>query len=116
MGARVTSYDEHISRLLKSRKDVETYLNAALEEEDPRAFLIAMRNVVKVYGGFTTISKETGLNREHLYRAFSKRGNPTFDSLNSLMNAIGFKVRINRDTKSKTKLRPGKFKGDMVLT
>ncbi len=53
------SQEKSLAKLLTSNKNVEVYLNAALEEDDPRAFLAAVRNVIKVKGGFTEISKAT---------------------------------------------------------
>ena len=37
----------------------------------------------------TTIAQQTGLSRESLYRAFSKRGNPTVATLTSVLAATG---------------------------
>ena len=42
---RSAPYDDLLMDMLKDRERALAYLNAALEEQDPRVFLIALRNV-----------------------------------------------------------------------
>jgi probable addiction module antidote protein len=72
------------------------YLNICLEDPDPGLFLLALRDVARAYGGMSVIAQKASLNRESLYHALSKRGNPTLSSLESLLDALGFKLRIER--------------------
>lgn len=111
---RLILQEESLARLLTSNKKVEAYLNAALEEDDPRAFLAAVKNVIKVKGGFTEIAKATNLNREHLYKSFSTKGNPRFDSLNTTLNAMGYKICIKPDPKVKDRFKPKKVKSEKI--
>ena len=69
-------YDDLLMDMLKDRERALAYLNAALEEQDPRVFLIALRNVTQAPGGIAEVAARSGLNRESLYRALSKKGNP----------------------------------------
>jgi Probable addiction module antidote protein len=48
--ARSVSYDAYLIKSLKDRRMAEAYLNAALEQEDPRVFLLALRNVAQARG------------------------------------------------------------------
>lgn len=82
--------------LRKSPKYVLGYLNACLEDADPGLFLLALRDVARAYGGMTKLSQKAGLNREALYHALSRRGNPTLTSLESLLDVLGFKLKIER--------------------
>ncbi|PIQ96063.1 MAG: putative addiction module antidote protein [Nitrospinae bacterium CG11_big_fil_rev_8_21_14_0_20_56_8] len=111
---RLIPQEESLARLLTGKKRIEAYLNAALEEDDPRAFLAAVRNVIKVKGGFTEISKAAKLNREHLYKSFSAKGNPRFDSLTATLNAIGYKIWIKPDPKTKGRFKPKKVKREKM--
>ena len=111
MPGRLISQKESLARLLTSKKKVEAYLNAALEEDDPRAFLAAVRNVIKIKGGFSKIAKATNLNRGHLYKTFSTKGNPRFDSFNTTLNALGYKISIKSDPKVKGRFNLRKGKG-----
>lgn len=53
---------------LDSQEVIAEYLNAALEDENPDVFLVAVSDVAKARG-MTQLAKETGLGRESLYKA-----------------------------------------------
>lgn len=57
------------------------YLEAALEGDDPRVFLMALKDVAEAYGGLAKLAKTTGLNRENLYRMLSGGQPGTHESL-----------------------------------
>jgi len=68
------------------------YLNDALADS-PEMFLKALLNVVQARQ-VAAIAKEAGIQRETLYRAFSDQGNPTLETLHSVLNALGLKIEI----------------------
>jgi DNA-binding phage protein len=47
---RSVSYHDYLIQSLKDPKEAEGYLNAALEDGDPRVFLQALRNVAEARG------------------------------------------------------------------
>ena len=67
------SYKEHLLKRLQDPKEAAAYLNAALEDEDPRVFLIALKDIAEAHGGISRLAKETDLNRESLYKTLSSR-------------------------------------------
>lgn len=83
-------------RLKKSPKYALDYLNICLDDPDPGLFLLALRDVARAYGGMASLSQKAGLNREALYQTLSKRGNPTLTKLESLLDALGFRLKIER--------------------
>ncbi len=87
------SYDEYLAESLKDAKLAEAYLKAALEDDDPRVFLEALRNVA-VARGVAKVAAKSKLNRESLYRMLSKRGNPSLKSLGSLLDSLGFRLTV----------------------
>ena len=70
------------------------YLNACLEDEDARAFLLALRDVADARGGIRALSRDAHLNRESLYRMLSKSGNPSLNSLAAVLNACGLRLAV----------------------
>jgi len=78
--------------------EIKYYLEAALEEYqkdvNKRAFLSSLAVAAKVKGGFGKISRETGLNRENLYRALSPKGDPKFSSIINIFRSMGFSLKI----------------------
>lgn len=87
-------YQPNLIESLKDAREAEAYLNAALEEDDPELFLLALRNVAEAQGGVAQLADKTKLNRESLYRMLSKRGNPEFRSLDALLHALGFRLAV----------------------
>ncbi len=93
---RSKSYQDDLLESLKEPAEAVEYLNAALHDGDPEVFLLALRDVAEALGGVSTLSKKTKLNRENLYRMLSKRGNPQLQSLNVLLDALGFKLSVEK--------------------
>src|SRR5258708_38006019 len=91
--ARSVPYDDYLIESLKDRRRAEAYLKAALEETDPRVFLLALRNVVQARG-VSKVAAKSKLNRESLYKMLSKRGNPSLQSLSALLSGLGFRLTI----------------------
>ena len=86
-------YDDYLIKSLKDRRREEAYLNAALEEDDPRVFLLALRNVAQARG-MSKLAARSKLNRESLYKMLSKRGNPRLQSLGALLDGLGFRLAV----------------------
>lgn len=92
------AYQPDLIENLRDAREAGEYLNAALEENDPELFLLALRNVAEAQGGVAQLAEKTKLNRESLYKMLSERGNPEFRSLEALLHALGFRlaVAVNR--------------------
>jgi len=96
------------------------YLNAAVREGDPAAFLQALRNVVDANGGIAKIAQRTDLNRQAVYRMLSENGNPEFKSLQKLLEATGLGLNVEvveqkRAGYGATRKASGKRKGKRRL-
>lgn len=91
-------FSEYLIESLKNPKAAEAYLNVALEEygkdHDTEAFLLALRDVAEADGGLSNLAKKTKLNRQNLYRALSKQGNPRLDTLGVILNGLGLRLSI----------------------
>jgi probable addiction module antidote protein len=80
---------------LTKPKAAAAYLNAALEDEDPRVFLIALRDVAEAQGNMSRLARACKLQRESLYRMTSKRGNPSLDNVIKIIRCLGLKLKID---------------------
>jgi probable addiction module antidote protein len=93
--ARARDYREHLDEVLKDDGEAVAYLNAALAEDDPEVFLLALRDVARTReGGLAGLAETAKLNREHLYRMLSENGNPELRSLEALLDALGFRLSV----------------------
>lgn len=88
------AYQPALIQSLRDSGEAEQYLNAALEEDDPELFLLALRNVAEAQGGIAQLADKAKLNRESLYRMLSDRGNPELRSLDALLHALGFRLAV----------------------
>jgi probable addiction module antidote protein len=95
--------------MLKEEERAVAYLNAALDEPDPRIFLVALRNVTQAHGGMGKIAAHSGLNRESLYRALSEKGNPNMQTLAAVLRAIGARLGVARVKETGVRLPLGSF-------
>lgn len=70
------------------------YLNACLEDEEPEVFLLALRDVARARGGLEKLAESASLNPEHVVRMLSEVGNPELRTLETLLDALGFRLAI----------------------
>ncbi len=94
MMGKTRNYKIHLDERLKDPKEAAGYLNAALEDDDPHVFLLALKDVADAMGGMSQLSDKSTLNRQSLYRALSKTGNPKLLSVLSVLAAMGFEIHI----------------------
>ena len=97
MKATSRNYQDSLIESLRDPVEAAAYLDVALEEGNRAVFLLAIRNVIKALGGMTHIARETGLNRENLYRVLSEQGNPELASLEKLLKSLGLRLSVEVD-------------------
>ncbi len=95
---RTESYDAFLQEELRDPDLAAEYLNAAIEEGSNELFLIALRNVAEAHGGIAAIAEATHLNRQTMYRTLSSEGNPTLETLLSILHAVGLNLSITPAT------------------
>ncbi len=78
---------------LETKEEINEYLNNAFKDDDPQVFLIALGHLAKKKG-MMKVARETGLNRESLYKSLSGDGNPKFSTIRKITKALGCKLAI----------------------
>lgn len=94
MFKKTIDYQQDRNERLKDADYAAEYITAALEEEDPKVFLMALRNVADAQG-MAELAKKSHLSRENLYTALSVKGNPRLSSLYAIMNALGLNLSVH---------------------
>ena len=92
---RTKLYDS--AEYLKTSEDMAAYLEAALEDGDPRLIVHALGNIARARG-MSQIAREAGLGRESLYKALSLDGNPEFATVLKVVRALGIKLHAELRT------------------
>ncbi len=90
----VSHRERLIEELMADPRLATEYLKAAIEEEDPRILLAALRTVVEARG-MARVAEAAGIPRESLYRALSQRGNPRLSTLFAIIKAAGFRIALS---------------------
>jgi probable addiction module antidote protein len=80
---------------LNSEEAILYYLEAAMEGNDPRHIASALGDDARS-SGMTEIARKTGLGRQALYTALSKDGNPTLETLTSVLTALGLELTVQK--------------------
>jgi probable addiction module antidote protein len=101
------AYDAWLRERLRDPKEALAYLNEALRDEDPRVFLLAMRDVAQAAPGIGKLAEQSGLNRESLYRLLSRQGNPSLETLSALLQSLRLRMWLGpaEERKPRTKER-----------
>ncbi len=81
---------------LKDPKEAAEYLTAALEDDSPDVFLLALRNVAEAHG-MKKLAEGAELNRESMYRMLSEQGNPQLSSLTAVLQQLGLRLLVEVD-------------------
>ena len=91
MPEKFARYD--VTDYLKTDEDIAYFLEASFEEAgDDAAFIAAALGEVARAYGMAKLARKTGLTREALYRALSKKGNPSFASVLKVLGAMGLQL------------------------
>ena len=90
---KLTKWDaaEH----LQTEEDILLYLKACMEENDSPAFIAkALGNVARARN-MTQLAEQVNMTRPGLYKALSGEGNPSFDVISKVSNALGLKIEFS---------------------
>ena len=67
---RTKAYQPDLIKSLRDAREAKNYLNAALEEDDPELFLLALRNVAEAQGGVAQLAEKPSSIAKALQNAF----------------------------------------------
>ena len=91
MSTKTTPYNPF--DYLETKEEINEYLNTAFMDDDPRVFVVALGYLAKKKG-IAQVAKETGLNRESLYKSLSGDGNPAFATIKKITKALGCELAV----------------------
>jgi probable addiction module antidote protein len=96
-----SSYHDEFIKSLTNPQEADFYLRIAMEEYheegDIEALLIALRNISEARGGMSRLAQRTHLNRQNLYNALSKNGNPRLTTFELILKGLGYRLAIQPD-------------------
>ncbi len=93
---KLTSRDKYMNDTLQDNCEALAYLELALadyqKDGDTKALMLAIQRVSDANGGISKLAKATNLNRQNLYRIFSNKTSPRFDTITKILRALGITI------------------------
>ena len=90
---------DYLKEQFKDDDYVKEYINAALElyfeDHNKELFLASLKGIIQAKGGIAEFSRHTHINRQHIYKMLSDKGNPSFDNIGLILSALGLKLQVN---------------------
>ena len=84
-----------VAEHIKTVDDVEAYINVWLEDCTAQELAYLLGCLARSEG-MSEVARRTGLNRVSLYHALSDRGNPTLDTIMRVLDALGYRLKVER--------------------
>ncbi len=81
-----------IANYLTSQELIAEYINQVLADGDTDELLEAIGHIARARS-MTRVAKETGLQRESLYKSLKAGANPKFDTVVKVLNSFGVKLQ-----------------------
>ena len=88
-----------VTEFLTTDEAIAAYLEAALEDGEPKVVAMALGNVARAKG-MTSVARDAGISREALYKALSDKGDPKLSTLLGVMKALGLKFTVTSATEA----------------
>ncbi|MCJ2119816.1 putative addiction module antidote protein [Methylobacterium sp. J-001] len=92
-GSETSTRPFDVAMYLRTPEDAAAYLSAALEENDPAVFRRALGDVARGRS-MAAVADASGLGRESLYKALSRSGNPSLDTVQRVVSALGLTLAV----------------------
>ncbi len=97
---KLRTFDQVDEEYFKDHPEgIEDYLKICFEEyakdRCTPALLSSLRMIARVKG-VSTLAEETGMSRKGLQKALSEDGNPRFENINAIMQAMGYRLTAEK--------------------
>jgi probable addiction module antidote protein len=84
---------------LDTDEAVKAYLDEAFQDGDPALIRHALRTAARAKG-MTALARDIGMTREGLYKALGDAGNPSFEAVVRLLQAMGLRLQVRAAKKA----------------
>ena len=78
---------------LETQEEINEYLSECFKEDDPQLFINALGHLAR-HHGMTNVARESGLNRESLYKVFNGKTQPKWDTIHRLMKVLHVSLTV----------------------
>lgn len=78
---------------LNSAEAIAAYLDAWLEDGTPEELRNALDTVARSKG-ISDLAARSGITRQGIYKALGQDGNPSFETMRSILTAMGLRLTV----------------------
>jgi probable addiction module antidote protein len=78
---------------LNSAEAIAAYLDAWLEDGTPEELRSALATVARSRG-ISDLARRSGVSRPGIYKALGQDGNPSFETIRSILSAMGLRLTV----------------------
>ena len=82
-----------IAEHLESDKDIREFLEESVATGSGSDFIHAL-NIAARAKGMTEVAQQAGVTRASLYKSLNENGNPRFETISKIVDALGCKLTI----------------------
>jgi probable addiction module antidote protein len=93
MALKVLPFDPAVH--LETEEDILYYLEAAMEGNDPKHIASALGDFARS-PVISECARTAKVGRQALYSALSENGNPTLETLTSVLDALGLQLTVQK--------------------
>ena len=91
--AKITTTIFDSADYLDSAESIAAYLDAYLEDSTPQELRGAIDTVARSRG-ISDLSRRSGVSRPGIYKALGQDGNPSFETIRSILSAMGLRLTV----------------------
>ena len=88
---KTTTFDS--ADYLNSAEAITAYLDAYLEDGSPKELRAALDTVARSHG-ISDLAARSGVTRQGIYKALGQDGNPSFETVRSILSAMGLRLTV----------------------
>jgi len=88
----ITPFD--VAEYLETGEDIKLFLKEAAETGNAKDFIHALNTAARAKG-MSEIAKQVGVTRASLYKSLSEDGNPRFETIAKIVEALGCKLMVS---------------------
>ena len=92
MTEKITPFD--VAEHLKTDEDIKLFLKEAVETGSGKDFIHALNTAARAKG-MTEVAKQAGVTRASLYKSLAEDGNPQFETIAKIVEALGCKLVVS---------------------
>ena len=91
--ARIETTTFDSADYLGSAEAIAAYLDAWLEDGTPDELRRALATVARSHG-MSDLARKSGVSRPGIYKALGEEGNPSFETIRSILGAMGLRLTV----------------------